>query len=308
MSAVVVLVTDDPGLLGTRYPDYVERAAEIVQVVRRGASGLHAPDAAAGVVDTSDVAELRAALDSGRPLLLTVDTIAAASADGGVDLSAYPSWTPYLPLRRAVDVAAAVDLVTRGAIGRPRHCDITTYTGTVSSKTWEPDATYARSQHEALVFALDVAERLLGTELTSTRWSREAHGEPSTIRSAASEGIEVDANHTVLPASLATAPTFSALVTGDDGRILLRQPFAPGAVTVWDASSRQFRCPALRRPKANVQAPDTALAGRETAEELEALLTAPAADDVRHRALRLTQQALAATEEPIRDLSGGVFR
>jgi len=298
----IVVVTDDQSILDRRYPGAVQHGGQTIPVAHGSIAGLTGPGVVGGIVDIGEAGDeaaaddVCAALKSGVPLLLTAGSMAVlrAADDVPADLWLHGGWAPYLPLRRAVDVVAAAQLVADGAIGPPVHCEVTTWVDTPGAAGWENDAPFARSEHEARLFGLDLAERLLGRELPTTAWARRTSEGPGGL--AVQEGAGVAASLAVLPVALAAVPSFSAVVTGEEGRLLLRQPFAPGALTVWDAASRAFRCPALRRPKANVQAPDSARGGRETVEELEALLSGPVSDDVRRSARRLTDQALATAQ------------
>lgn len=312
MSAQVFLVSDDFGLLGTRYPASVLYDSQPAQVSKGTAAELGGAGVVGGIVDTEgvlnddDAHDVRAALSAGLPLLLAPGSIAALQTSSGDQEGRLSSsaWLPHLPLRRAVDVLAAADLVAAGAVGVPLVCEVTTWIGVPAADSWDNDAPFARTEYEAMVFGLDLSEQLLGGELTATSWSRTTRGANATVGTVLHEGAGGQARQTVLPVALASAPSFSAVVTGDAGRILLRQPFAPGAVTVWDAARRTFRAPALRRPKANVQCPDTAQGGREIVEELEALLAGGQPDDVRRRAERLTVQTTAALRDPARTPGG----
>lgn len=313
MNGDIVLVTDDVSLLGTRYPDSVLHAGQLAQLTKGSAARLREPGLLGGVVDITgaldadDSGLIRAALTAGLPLVLSPGAVSAlrSLAVDPVDLSLHRAWAPYLPLRRSVDVLAAADLVAAGAIGVPLHCEVTTWVGAPVIGSWDTDAPFARSVYEALMFGLDLVEQLVDQQFPATSWSRHEARGTSAVGTAVHQGAALAATQLVLPVELATAPSFSAVVTGDAGRILLRQPFAPGAVTVWDSGKRAFRSPVLRRPKANVQAPDTCLGGRETVEELESVLAGESPADLRRHTQRLTDQTIAALREPAHSTLGG---
>lgn len=312
MSGVIVLVTDDKSFLGRRYPVSIQDDGQTIPLALGSTADLTQPGVLGGIIDVRAAGDkaiaddFTAVLKAGVPLLLSADSIAAfrTTTDAFSDLWLNPGWMPYFPLRRAVDVVAAAQLMADGAIGNALSCEVTISVGAADGANWENDAPFARSEHEALLFGLDLSERLMGRELSQTTWSRRTGG-GHAIALAVHEGAGIVASVAVLPVALAAVPSFSAAVTGDNGRLLLRQPFAPGALTVWDAASRAFRCPALRRPKANVQAPDTTSGGRETLEELEALLAGPVLDNLRSRAQRLTDQTLAVMHLPASNPTGG---
>lgn len=304
MSGVVVIAED--GLLGTRFPLSVSSEGVDTPLVAGSAADLREDGVRAAVVDTDDPVSVRTALAAGLPALLTAASAAAMlSDDAGEDLTSYGTWVPYLPLRSSVDVVTAARLAASGAVGRPLHCDITTWVGVRPDDRWECDAPFARSWAEALVFGLDVAERLLGVELPETtlhRYRGAPAEPPATV--ARHAGSDRGAVHTLFPASLGSGPLVTATLTGDAGRLLLRQPFAPGALTVWDARAGEFRSPALPRVKPNVQAPDTVLGGPETVEQLTGLLAGHVSAADRRDLQRLTEQTVAAIRKSAETTGG----
>lgn len=304
MERTVLLVTDDPSLLGSRYPrrgGYGGQAfvMELGTSDRTGEAGV-----AAVVVDGGAVGDVGAALGGEGPRLVSLTSydVARRSSGGLPDrLDAHGDWLPYMPARRAADVSAAADLIASGSIGVPWSCELTSHVGPPpDGAAWEADAPFARSLAEAVLFGADAAERLLGRCLGASAWSSRlaAGGRARILTGDTTDGVRV--TQTVLSRELAEGPALSAVIRGDRGRVLLRQAFAPGAVTVWDAVRREFRSPAVRRPKMNVQSPDTAPGGVETAEVMTDLLTPGSVDNhvERLRFERLAEQALAAAMAP----------
>lgn len=295
MTTTILAVLDDEELLGTRYPTWLPGPTGPVGLRSGSPADLADYPHDGVIVDTRDSTDVRIALDSGVPALVGMEALAALcrtapGLDEFLGQRSRDGWLPFLPTREAVDVRAAAGLLADGAIGTPVRCELTTYVGRVAADPrWEQDAPFARSVLEALVFGLDLAETLLGRTVSETTWSRLPGGETGIARHVG----ETPTVQQVLPARLSATPLFTASVIAEDGRLLLRHEFAPGALTIWDARAQQFRSPALPRMKDNVQAPDTALGGVEVMGALTALLQARTGpDDTRRQAARLVGHAV----------------
>lgn len=293
MSELIALLGDEE-LLGVRYPVSWWSAGGPLELRQVMVSELDAPQVVGVVVDRASPEAVHRALASGKPFLLGVEALAAYLDEGGDSTSLSAArWVPFLPAGLSLDVGSASKLVAQGAIGVVRSCDLTTFVGRLGDGTWECDHPFARSPLEALVFGLDLLPRLCGSVESTRRVSGEPSGSGSYLYLLEAGAVAV---HHVLDGTVSPGRLFMATLNGSEGRLLLRHPFARGAVTIWDPEATAHRSPALARSKANVQAPDTVPGGLEVHLLLEGLLTG----DVAHLptpayGVSLVEQALALT-------------
>jgi hypothetical protein len=221
--------------------------------------------------------------------------VAAASGDSPAPAGIQGDWLPALPLPLAEEVIAASERLATGELGIPRLVHVVTYFGVPAPYAWEVDAPVAATSFEAAVWGLDLAEQLLRQQVSTTRWDL-----PLRQREAAlalhllANGVAV--SHEVRPTASGPGPCFQASVVCDRGELLLRAPFAPGAMAIWTADPPGFHAPALPREKPNVQAPDSTPGGWETRRLLEALVaeTIPAHLSRREDAVRLVRHITAS--------------
>ncbi len=259
------------------------------------AADLSRPEVVGGIVDDCHADEVLSALDFGKPVVLSPESLAVLMrkvSDPATTLLEC-DWIPLLPVGLSAEVLAAAEVLKSEALGAIRSCRLTTYVGPLAAQGWEQDAPFARSFFEATVLGLDLLASLLGTYVNSTRWL--------TIDVEANFGIVVhhlDASvvaiQEIMPSRLAASPLFTATVNCEDGRVLLRNEFAPSGMTVWEAQPRSFRCPAFAREKPNVQAPDTVQGGLETTALIMALANGERDGlPTREHALEILRHAIA---------------
>lgn len=293
-----------------RYPPRIDTGAEAVPLRVGDLDALADDQSLAGIIDHVDPSVLRVALTIGKPLLCDLGTLAALldrDPDAEDDLSA-GRWLPYLPLGLAPDVAAAAERLHGKRLGAPVSADLTTYIGSPPQHEWEPDAPWARTPLEALLFGLDLITVLLG-QPTATNLLSGDLAEPGAVlvHHSALGGI---ATHRLLASGMAAGSAFRATVTCADGELMLRYPFAPSALTMWEEEAESFHCPALPQPKSNVQAPDTVRGGREAATLIRALLSdrRPRSEGIPGpgRALELLRHARANLPAPAWEEARGV--
>jgi hypothetical protein len=267
----IVAIVDDERLL-TRYPEAVGAGPERMIVRAGGAADLLKPGATGGIIDDTRLGEILPALHSKKPVVLGPESLATLAQEEPEFTATLleRDWIPFLPVSLNAEVISATEILNSGTLETIRSCHLTTYVGPVSAETWKQDAPFARSFFEAIVLGLDLLTNLFDAPVNSTRWL--------TIDTSASFGVAVHefgagilAVQEIAPSRLAASPLFTATVYCEGGKVLLRDEFAPSGMTVWYASSRSFRCPALAREKPNVQAPDTVQGGLETATLIGAL-------------------------------------
>lgn len=261
----MVVIVDDDRLLDNRYPQTARFGSTKVAIRSGRAADLRGSGVCAGIVDSANSTEVVSALRSKRRLLLASESLSAVMREvpGYTDVLLDSDWIPYLPIALGAEVAAAVKILRSGTLGKVRSCRLTTYVGASPPRVWEQDAPFARSLFESIVFGLDLLVNLFGAPARSSRWlSYDAHMDfGAAIHYFDARFLAI---HEVMPSGMAASPLFTTTVNCESGRILLRDEFAPGALAVWEACSSSFRCAALPREKANVQAPDTVLGGLET--------------------------------------------
>lgn len=268
----IVAVVGDARLLNSRYPEAVGSGPARMAIQAGRAEDLAKPEVSGGIIDEVDVDEVLSALRSDKPLLLSPESLAALTREGSETTTTLleRDWIPLLPVSLSAEVLAAVEILKSGNLGQIRSCHLTTCVGPVTAEAWEQDAPFARSFFEATVLGLDLLATLFDAPVNSTRWLM---ADTSTNFGVAVHeiGVHTAAVQEIMPSHLAASPLFTATVHCEDGRVLLREEFAPGSTTVWEATSRSFRCPALPREKPNVQASDTVRGGIETSVLIAAL-------------------------------------
>jgi hypothetical protein len=268
----IVAIIDEEWLSGSRYPEFVGTGSTKTAIERGRAADLSSPEVVGGIVDDRRADEVLSALDFGKPVVLSPESLAVLmrKASNPATTLLERDWIPLLPVGLSAEVLAAAEVLKSEALGVIRSCHLTTYVGPLATQEWEQDAPFARSFFEATVLGLDLLASLFGTYVNSTRWV--------TADVEANFGIAVHhldagvvAIQEIMPSRLAASPLFTATVDCEDGRVLLRNEFAPSGMTVWEAQPRSFRCPAFAREKPNVQAPDTVRGGVETTVLITAL-------------------------------------
>jgi len=291
----LVAIVDEEWLPGSRYPEVVGVGSTKTSIELGRATDLSRPEAVGGIVDVARADEVSLALDFGKPVLLSPEALAALmrGVPEPTPTLLKRDWIPLLPVGLSAEVLAAAEVLKSEALGAIRSCRLTTYVGPLAAQGWEQDAPFARSFFEATVLGLDLLASLLGAYVSSTRWL--------TIDVEANFGIAVHhldagivAIQEIMPSRLAASPLFTATVNCEDGRVLLRNEFAPSGMTVWEAQPRSFRCPAFAREKPNVQAPDTMRGGLETTALLVALANGERDElPTREHALKILRHAIA---------------
>jgi hypothetical protein len=294
----VLAIVDDERLLGNRYPEAVGWASTRVDVRPGRVVDLSDSDVLGGIVDSVRADEILAALRSGKPLLLGPQSLATVIREAPEEEPAATllerDWIPFLPAGLSAEVASAAEILKGGALGAVRSCHLTTYFGPSAAEGWEQDSTFAHSLFEAIVFGLDLLANLFAASANSTRWL--TNDATTDFGVAVHEfGGGIVATQEVVPNRLAAAPLFTAAVNCEEGRVLLRDEFAPGSLAVWEASSRSFRCPSFPREKPNVQAPDTVRGGLEAFTLIAALTSGERSRlPVRKHALGIVRHAIAS--------------
>lgn len=260
-------------LLGTRYPLSLRAGERLVRVRPTTASELEADRVVAVAVEQALPEEVARSLASGKPLLLGMEPLVGyLEAGGDRSVLSQSRWFPFLPVGLGDDVALASRLIAGGAIGAVSSCEVTTAVGHLRDLDWDCDTAFATSALEAVIFGLDLLSRLVG----EVRATKQVYADPSgraTYLHFLDSGV---ATQHVLVVAAPPSPLFGVSVNGSQGRLLLRQPFARGAVTIWDGERAAYRSPALGRRKPNVQSPDTVLGGHEVRRLLQGLLASDA--------------------------------
>lgn len=229
---------------------------------------LAAGPVAAVIVTVRDLQAARQALASGRRVLLGVEALAALQRE----VESNGSWLPSLPLPLALEVGPAAEVLTRGRFGPPRLAHLVTYVGPAPTPSWDLDAPFAATAFEAAVWGLDLAEQLVHCQVAETRWTLPLRdGGPGLAVHKLTHGVVV--SHQFVLSAAGPGPAFQATVVCDRGQLLLRAPFAPGAVAIWTDDPAGFVIPAVPFEKPNIQASDSTPGGWETRTLLQALLS-----------------------------------
>ncbi len=292
----IVAIVDEEWLLNSRYPEAIGSGPARMAIRAGCASDLSELEALGGIVDHVHVDEILPALRSGKPVLLSLRSLATLMREVPEPSSTLleRDWIPFLPVGLNAEVRAAADILKRGALGRIRSCYLTIYIGPAVADTWEQDAPFAGSFFEATVLGLDLLTNLLDASVNSTQWLRADASADFGVAVHEFDGGIVTIQE-IAPSRLAASPLFTATVHCEGGRVLLREEFAPSGMAVWDASSLSFRCPALPREKPNVQAPDAVRGGLETTLLIAALANGERNGlPTREHALEIVRHAIAS--------------
>lgn len=290
---VLVVASDEAAV--RRLPRRVGSGASSVPVHPGTFEELDDEDVVAAILIDAEPADVHDAAAAGRPLLVDLPTLRRLGDAGDVTSLLSARWLPLLPLRRAVDVAAAAQLLADGLIGRTHGGQIVTPVGEPSHPSWELDHQPARNRFEALAYGLDLLAAL-GHPVAA---SHLASGAVPPVRVEHRTSDDVVFVQWLLPAQASSAPEFRASLIGGEGTMWLRAPFAPGSVTVWENAAERYRSIRLRRDTPNIQAPDTVRGGLEVQRLLTELLgeTKDDEDEIRDASLRAVRAAAAVLAE-----------
>jgi hypothetical protein len=201
------------------------------------------------------------------PLVVSTSDIARLAAGAGpVKGLKGRQWIPFAPAACAPDVVTAAGLVGEGRIGTPRVLQVTA-TVAPTPTGWERDHASGADLLEALVFAMQVTEAMLGEEVRSCRRVG-SQAMPHAFEHETPSDILVQS--LVCPAAYSRAPGIRAELYGSSGRLLLRPEFAPGALGLHTAEGFDF--PAVLAAKSNIQSPDTVQGGWEGVEVVRTVM------------------------------------
>jgi len=171
-------------------------------------------------------------------VVLGLDALSTASAQ---QLREHGGWWPLLPLAECGEVVTVQGMVADGELGQLRELDVTVLYG---PPPWDPQPTelHAASPFEAAAWALHLVEHVTGSrcDLDGRTCQGDGSAWVATVRTDDdSDGAVVRLR--VLPADAVPGPTFTATAWFVGGHVLLRDPFSPGRVAVWDARRSELR-------------------------------------------------------------------
>ena len=274
---LIFALVDDANLIGTRYPPKVHIAGYSYPL-QLSVNRIQEPIAA--FVDSVNLDVVKKLMNTGTPLIMTVGTALNLLRSGSLILNRTQG--VLLPVLTA-DIKAAHAAIETGEIGDPTFINIDTYLGDILRSLpgqiqgdWEASSIFASSKAECVAFGLGIV-RLLTRQSESLDRAidfRVQIGSGLHLATLSYRINAVNVTHNIFESTISVVPLFSATVVGGKGRLLLRREFAPGVMTIWSSSKREFRSPGLPRRKDNVQAADTIAYGEEMSLGIEEVLAA----------------------------------
>ncbi len=262
-----------------RYPSGAARLASGISMrfFEPGETG-ETPDAV--MVDRPAAGE-ETALGRAPCSLISLGSLAAltlagwSEADGG--------WLPLVPAAVAEDVGFARRLVG-GELGAAQLVELVTCFGEPPSRVWEEDSYCPFDRHEAIAFGLQLLETVCGNDVVETR---------TIVVGGVADAFEhrigsCTALQLVVSRAMTRSQGFKATAYCEQGRILLRDEFAVGAVGYSLQNGELMRFPELPRARPSGLGPETIQGGWETVRLLERALSPGEGEEaLRVQALRL---------------------
>lgn len=259
----IALVTD--AVRADRYADRYETPVGLVdvvplRVVDHGRLSLI-------VLDTARPPKPQFWDETAVPVLISPDLLCCRGLIAS--LPADLDWAPLTPWPYGADVEAARNLTVGGRFSRIRLGHVSTGTGIPAHPAWETEEWWACSNREAVFGGILIGETLVDSPFASTEVL--ARSSTMLLLKHIFDGGAV-LTQTVAPSSATGLPWLSVTLVADNGMVGVNQEFTPANVYVWEPAAAEFRFPAVRLSKPNVQAADSVRGSWELVTLLAAML------------------------------------